>query len=90
MSSDFPQGLLELLHLLEVFFITLSLHTTSKEKLMSVELVLNSLKRRSPMLKLIKVFIEVNNGNTKVETLNLFEVNCKDAKKTLLMSFWCL
>ena len=57
---------------------------------MSVELVLNSLKRRSPMLKLIKVFIEVNNGNTKVETLNLFKVNCKDTKKTLLMSFWCL
>ena len=57
---------------------------------MSVELVLNSLKRRSPLLKLIKVLIKVNNGNTKVETLNLFEVNCKDTKKTLLMSFWCL
>ena len=50
---------------------------------MSVELVLIRLKRCSPMLKLIKVLIKVNNGNTKIETLNLFEVNCKDTKKNI-------
>ena len=32
---------------------------------MSVELVLNRLKRCYPLLKLIKVLIKVNNGNTK-------------------------